>query len=178
MDTLYRNGHRPTVLVDLLLSRMDGSGGSGGMELLELIHDKFADLPVLTIADCRNSDAERKVHGLGYAFMLKPRSNEMGNRAVIASFSDRLLTELARIESGEAPSQWSNKVNIGDELRLEMGEDPAPAAAHSPQSTGISLLRGMMEELYDPGLGGGIILLVSAVCVGIHEPGRGLLRQA
>ncbi|HEY6872608.1 MAG TPA: DUF4388 domain-containing protein [Geobacteraceae bacterium] len=51
-------------------------------------------------------------------------------------------------------------VNIGDELRLEMGEAPAQATAQAPQSTGISLLRRMMEELYDPALGGGIILLV------------------
>ena len=50
-------------------------------------------------------------------------------------------------------------VNIGEELRIEMGEEAAPSAP-APQSTGISLLRGMMEELYDPALGGGIILLV------------------
>lgn len=51
-------------------------------------------------------------------------------------------------------------VNIGDELRHEMGEEPAQAAAMVQQSTGISLLRGMLEELNDPAPGGGIILLV------------------
>jgi hypothetical protein len=51
-------------------------------------------------------------------------------------------------------------VNLGDELRLEMGEEPASAAGPVVQSTGISLLRGMLEELSNPALGGGIILLV------------------
>ena len=51
------------------------------------------------------------------------------------------------------------KINIGDELRLELGEAPA-APDVVVRSTGISLLRTMMEELNDPGLGGGIILLV------------------
>lgn len=51
-------------------------------------------------------------------------------------------------------------VNIGDELRFELGEAPAPTSVNIPQSTGISLLRRMMEELNNPALGGGIILLV------------------
>jgi hypothetical protein len=40
-----------------------------------------------------------------------------------------------------------------------MGEEPM-AAGHPEQSTGISLLRGMLDELNNPSLGGGIILLV------------------
>jgi hypothetical protein len=41
-----------------------------------------------------------------------------------------------------------------------MGEELAPASAPSDKSTGISLLRGILEELNNPALGGGIILLV------------------
>ncbi|MCM2356525.1 MAG: response regulator [Geobacteraceae bacterium] len=155
IDTLYRDGRRPTVLVDLIMPRMDGSGVLGGVELLELIHNNFPDLPALAMADCHNSDAERKVRRLGFAFIMKPRRVEIGDPASLGSFADRLLEQLARIESGEVPSEWSDKVNIGDELRLEMGEEPAPAAAPAQQSTGISLLRGMIEELYEPALGGG-----------------------
>ena len=66
----------------------------------------------------------------------------------------------ATAPAAPAPAEVGGKVNIGDELRLEFGEEPAPAPALAPQSTGISLLRRMMEELNDPGLGGGIILLV------------------
>ena len=60
----------------------------------------------------------------------------------------------------DSPPDVTPLVNIGDELRFELGEAPAPVSATVPQSTGISLLRRMMEELNDPGLGGGIILLV------------------
>ena len=41
-----------------------------------------------------------------------------------------------------------------------MGEEPALPAPHLTQSIGISHLRGMLEELNNPQLGGGIILLV------------------
>ena len=160
IDTLYRDGKRPTVLVDLVMPRMDGSGVLGGVELLELIHNNFPDLPVLAMADCHNSDAERKVRKMGFAFVMKPRKAEFADAAALGPFADRLLARLGQAESGEGLSEWNDKVNIGDELRFEMGEEPAAATSNAPQSTGISLLRGMMEELYDPALGGGIILLV------------------
>lgn len=160
IDTLYRDGKRPTVLVDLVMPRMDGSGVLGGVELLELIHNNFPDLPVLAMADCHNSDAERKVRKMGFAFIMKPRKAEFADAAALGPFADRLLARLGQAESGEGLSEWNDKVNIGDELRFEMGEEPAAATLNAPQSTGISLLRGMMEELYDPALGGGIILLV------------------
>lgn len=160
IDTLFRDGKRPTVLVDLVMPRMDGSGVLGGVELLELIHNNFPDLPVLAMADCHNSDAERKVRKMGFAFIMKPRKAEFADAAALGPFADRLLAKLGQAESGEGLSDWNDKVNIGDELRFEMGEEPAAATFNAPQSTGISLLRGMMEELYDPALGGGIILLV------------------
>ncbi|HEX8960469.1 MAG TPA: DUF4388 domain-containing protein [Geobacteraceae bacterium] len=160
VDTLCRDGERPTVLIDLIMPRMDGSGVLGGVELLELIHNNFPDLPVLAMADCHSSDAERKLRGMGVAFIKKPRAGEIGDSATLHSFCDRLLDELARVEAGGGASEWTDQINIGDELRLEMGEEPAAAAVHAPQSTGISLLRRMIEELYDPALGGGIILLV------------------
>jgi CheY-like chemotaxis protein len=160
IDTLYRNGQRPTVLVDLIMPRMDGSGVLGGVELLELIHNNFPGLSVLAMADCRNRDAERKVRGLGFAFILKPRRGEIGNTATLCSFTDRLFVELTRIESGAGPMDLHDNVNIGDDLRLEFGEAPVLTSSYIPQSTGISLLRRMMEELNDPALGGGIILLV------------------
>lgn len=160
IDTLYREGARPTVLVDLIMPRMDGSGILGGLELLELIHGNFPDLPVLALADYHNRDAERKVRDMGFSFLMKPRKSEVLTDGFLQSFSSRLLPELARVEVGGGPTEWSDKVNIGDELRLEMGEEFAAHDGAVHQSTGISLLRRMLEELNDPGLGGGIILLV------------------
>jgi hypothetical protein len=52
------------------------------------------------------------------------------------------------------------KVNLGDELRQEMGEESLQSSGPVVQSTGISLLRGMLVELNNPSLGSDIILLV------------------
>jgi CheY-like chemotaxis protein len=160
VDTLYRDGKRPSVLVDLMIPRMDGSGILGGVELLDLVHRNFSDLPVLAMADYHNSGAESRIRQMGYAFMMKPRKGELGSIGTISSFSARLLKALTRVEAGEEQTEWHDKINLGDEIRLEMGEEPVPADSPAPQSTGIALLRGMLEELNDPALGGGIILLV------------------
>jgi CheY-like chemotaxis protein len=160
VDTLYRSGKRPSILVDLIMPRMDGTGTLGGVELLSLIHRNFPDLPVLAMADYHNSGAESRVRQMGYGFMMKPRTGELASIGTISSFSGRLVDELKRVEAGEGQTEWHDQINLGDEIRLEMGEEPQPAESSAPQSTGIALLRGMLEELYDPALGGGIILLV------------------
>jgi len=52
--------------------------------------------------------------------------------------------------------------NLGVELRLELGEDnpDEPRGDKGPETPGLHLLRGMLQELNNPALGGGIILLV------------------
>jgi hypothetical protein len=51
--------------------------------------------------------------------------------------------------------------NLGVELRLEFGEDnPEPIRDKGQKTPGLHLLRGMLQELTNPALGGGIILLV------------------
>lgn len=160
IDTLCRDGRHPTVLVDLIMPRMDGSGILGGLELLELIGNNFAALPVLVLTDYHNSDAERKVKAMGFPIIMKPRKTEIQDPALLRTFKASLFPELARVESCGGMAVPSDKVNIGDELRLEMGEELYPPAKPVEQSTGISLLRGMLDELNNPSLGGGIILLV------------------
>ncbi|MBI1920228.1 MAG: response regulator [Geobacter sp.] len=160
IDTLYRDGVRPTLLIDLIMPKMDGTGVLGGLELLELVHNNFPDLPVLAMADYHSADAERRVVGYGYTHIMKPRRGEADSGSVEEEFRPTLLAALQRVEAGEKPPEWSAGVNIADELRLEMGEDLGPMTDMVVQSTGISHLRGMLEELNNPSLGGGIILLV------------------
>ena len=161
IDTLYREGIRPSIIIDLIMPRMDGSGVLGGLELLDIVHVNFPDLPVLLVSDYNNSDAERKVREMGCDFVMKPRKTEVADPETLTVFEFRLLRELRRVAAGEAQAEWSDKVNIADELRLEMGEELGPGREQQvAQSTGISLLRGMLEELNNPSLGGGIILLV------------------
>jgi len=50
--------------------------------------------------------------------------------------------------------------NIGIELFEELGEASGLTPQQTGQSPGLHLLRGMLEELNNPSLGGGIILLI------------------
>lgn len=156
VDNLYRDGIRPTVVVDLIMPRMDGTGILGGLELMELVRSNFPELPLLALSDFPNEDAQRKTRALGIPIIMKPLKGELPD--AIPSFAPRLFDAL----SGVVASGGVNvsQVNIGDELRLEMGEEPALPAPQINQSIGISHLRGMLEELNNPQLGGGIILLV------------------
>lgn len=160
IDALCRQDEKPMVLIDLIMPRMDGSGILGGLELLELVSNNFPDLRVLVMSDYSNRDAERKVLELGYSHILKPRRTEVCDPAAVEEFAVRLLAELDRLEKGGMPVPGSGVVNLGDELRLEMGEDFPEEEVGTVSSPGVSLLRSMLEELNDPTLGGGIILLV------------------
>ena len=157
VDNLYRAGRRPTVIVDLIMPRMDGTGILGGLELMELVRNNFPELPLLGLSDYPNEEAQRKMRGMGIPIIIKPVKAELEESLPV--FAPRLFRALSNLAADDDLSLSS--VNIGDELRLEMGEEPALYVPHMGQSsTGISQLRGMLEELNNPQLGGGIILLV------------------
>lgn len=160
IDTQYRDGKRPCVLLDLIMPRMDGSGVLGGLELLELLYSNFAELPVVVMSDYRNSDAERRIREIGADFLLKPRRGELADGQVAQAFGNRVDEALQRIVSGTRVVTLVEDVNLGDELRLEFGEIGGQPSSTVVPSTGISMLRGMLEELNDPALGGGVILLL------------------
>jgi len=160
VDFLCRDGFRPTVLVDLIMPRMDGSGILGGLELIELIHDNFPGLPVIVLADHHTSNAEQKVRETGYPFLLKPRRSELAQPDAFRSFSEKLRSEMSVVEPKEERRTASETINFGDELFREMGEDFVPVSEVTGRGMGVSLLRSMLEELNNPALEGGIILLV------------------
>ncbi|BCA80023.1 DUF4388 domain-containing protein [Desulfuromonas sp. AOP6] len=54
----------------------------------------------------------------------------------------------------------SRLVNFGAELMAELGEETLGVASKGPESPGLRLLKGMLQELNNPSLGGGVILLV------------------
>jgi CheY-like chemotaxis protein len=157
IDTLYRDGVHPAVVVDLIMPRMDGTGILGGLELMELVRNNFPELSLLAMSDFPNEDAQRKTRDMGIAILLKPLKGEL--QESLPDFAPRLFAALLR-EAAGGDGFTLSRVNIGDELRLEMGEEPALPAPHHGQSAGVSHLRGMLEELNNPQLGGGIILLV------------------
>ncbi|MHB8058404.1 MAG: DUF4388 domain-containing protein [Desulfuromonadaceae bacterium] len=161
VDSLHKGGDSPTVLMDLIMPRMDGSGVLGGIELLELLHNNFKDLQLIIMTDYHHAEAEKKICDLGYSFIIKPRRVEINTPAIMNSFLTQ-VTHAIRDSSASSASGWQDRFNLGDELRIEMGEDDdMPRAVESQGSNGgFSLLRGMLEELNSPDLEGGVLLQV------------------
>jgi CheY-like chemotaxis protein len=94
VDSLYRSGEQPTVLIDLIMPKMDGSGVLGGIELLDLLHNNFEDMRFLVMTDYNNEDAEKKVREMGYSFILKPRRVEINTPAILQDFLSLLLHDI------------------------------------------------------------------------------------
>jgi GAF domain-containing protein len=61
---------------------------------------------------------------------------------------------------GGTSARNRQRFNIGIELFEELGEASGLTPQQTHQSPGLHLLRGMLEELNNPSLGGGIILLI------------------
>lgn len=161
VDTLCRGGENPTVLVDLIMPKMDGSGVLGGVELLEILHGNFKDIPIIVMTDYRHADAEIRVREMGYPFIMKPRRAELGNSTNVQSFLTLLCDEIQHTETDEDVSDWHERFNLGDEMRIEMGDDDdVPISGELESNSSLSLLRGMLEELNNPELQGGVLLLV------------------
>lgn len=163
VDALYRAGAHPVILIDLIMPRMDGSGVLGGIELLDLLHSNFKDLRMIVMTDYHHEDAEKRVRELGYPYILKPRRVEINSPPILQGFLAQLLRDIRKPSDLEADGSSSQvRFNLGDELRNEMGDDDdVPSVSDQlPDSGGLSLLRGMLEELNNPDLQGGVMLLV------------------
>jgi len=94
VDALYRSGEYPIVLIDLIMPKMDGSGQSGGMELLKILHNNFKQLCLIVMADCDDADAEKMVREMGHGFILKPGRVEIDNPATLQNFLSTLLHDI------------------------------------------------------------------------------------
>lgn len=161
VDGLVRAGVHPTILIDLIMPKMDGSGVLGGIELMELLHANFKDLHMIVMTDYQHAEAETKVHDRGYPFILKPRRAEIAKGDHLSVFIGRLQGEMLLLEQASGESEGPKRFNLGDELRLEMDEgfDFQPLT-DSISTDGPSLLKCMLEELNNPDQQGGVLLLV------------------
>ncbi|MBJ6727721.1 response regulator [Geomesophilobacter sediminis] len=144
LDTMYAEGVRPVLVVDLVMPRMDGTGLFGGLEFLELVQHNFPDVSPLAVTDLRDEEAEATLRELSVPLLDKPA------RGAEDGFAGSLERALG---ADGAP------LDLGQELRQELGEaaePPEPAPAAAAEEPGLS---GMLEELRQPALGGGVILL-------------------
>jgi hypothetical protein len=114
------------------------------------------------MTDYLHADAEKKVRDLGYSFVIKPRRVEINIPDIVDKFLALVTNEIQQSSDNTVTGQCPDRFNLGDEMRIEMGEDDdmPRAVESSPQSSGFSLLRGMLEELNNPALQGGVLLLV------------------
>ncbi len=150
-----------TLLIDLVMPRRDGSGVLGGLELLEHIRANYPDFKVLVMSDFPNQEAEQSVREFGVPVLLrKPKKDEVmddrGQPGLIA-----LVEAILGVGAVDKPSAAGDGLyNIGAELLEEMGEVAPGVSPESQQTPGLHLLRGMLQELNNPSLGGGIILLI------------------
>ncbi|MHB8709102.1 MAG: hypothetical protein ACYC9I_09530, partial [Desulfuromonadales bacterium] len=112
--------------------------------------------------DHPNNEAEESVRRFGVPALLpKPTRGEIaegGGGTALNELADALfsLTGL----KGAPVTRDKHLFNIGIELYQELGEASGLTPHSSRQSPGLHLLRGMLEELNNPSLGGGIILLI------------------
>jgi len=119
--------------------------------------------PVLLLSDHPNEEAERRARQMGVsAVIAKPKGSELS-----VAGGGRRLEETARkiaalVSRGKAAaSPTAPLVNIGAELMQEFwDEEGVSPSGRVTASPGLHLLRGMLQELNNPALGGGIILLV------------------
>jgi len=163
MDAVDKADPRSTTLVvDLIMPRRDGSGVLGGLELLEDIRSKYPDFQVLVMSDHPNQEAEQSVREFGVPTLFpKPKKDEVLDDRGRAGLKALVDTILAFGIDEKLNTVGDGLYNIGAELLKEMGEVAVGASPQSPQqSPGLHLLRGMLQELNNPSLGGGIILLI------------------
>lgn len=162
LESTVSIGSEPLLLVDLLMPRQDGSGVLGGLELVERIKIEYPGLSVLVISDHPNAEAERRVAEIGLPrILIKPKKADVREEQGVQAL-DALGEKIRAIfyQGGSAIEDKPATFNLGVEMRLEFGEKPEQRASKGPESPGLFLLRGMLQELNNPALGGGIILLV------------------
>lgn len=162
VELLHTAGKSPLLLIDLIMPKMDGSGVLGGIELLERLHDKHKSIRVVVMSDYSHAESENKVHEMGCRFLLKPRRIEIGTPELLQDFIVRFRDVSTWCTQADSADQRNHHYNLGDELRDEMeicGEVPVSDDT-SRSKAGLSLLRGMLEELNSPDVQGGLNLLI------------------
>lgn len=166
----------PVLLVDLVMPKVDGTGILGGVEIIKAARDNYADLTLLLMTDHPTEEVEQKLAKFNLAAILrKPKKSDLnsdGGQKEIAALSQAVAEYALDGEAAFAGSQSAPDAaeptapaapgyHFGAELLKEVDDAELQAKPGRIQPTpGIHLLGGMLQELNNPALGGGIILLV------------------
>ncbi|GAB4168126.1 MAG: response regulator [Geothermobacteraceae bacterium] len=153
----------PHLVVDLIMPRIDGSGILGGLELAERTLELPIGNPMVVLTDHANPDAEKMLEEKGIRHLLrKPKKDDLRSDEGRAAL-EALVGQIADIvgkSPGNVAKSPAGLVDLGRELFSEIGEEAVGPRDSRPSSPGLTLLKGMLQELNNPALGGGVILLV------------------
>jgi CheY-like chemotaxis protein len=119
IDNLVRTGNIPLLLVDLIMPKMDGTGVLGGIELLELLHGNFKNLPIIVMTDYRFEDAENKIAEMGYPVVSKPRRVEISDSSKVKMFMSQLAGYIETAMPGVFVSQTEEILGADDPSEAE-----------------------------------------------------------
>ena len=159
------SGPAPKILVvDLVMSRPDGRGILGGLEVLRAASDEGVIDRLFLARDHAHRDADQLAMAMGALGTLEKPDLEKngavnGERPDTATFFNPILRALGREPLVDKP------IDIVDALREELGQD-APEewqrlAQESPEKgRSLSVLKGLLGELNDPSFEEEIPLLV------------------
>jgi len=151
----------PVLIVDL--EAESGDDAPAGLNLLRLLRRDFPELRVMPLAQADLAELGKGVRALGIRGVIRKPGNDQGSAGDGKAFEALGDTMVAWLkETAGVPGGKSQQLfNLGAELLREMGEpEPEKLLAKGPESPGLHLLKGMLQELNNPSLGGGIILLV------------------
>jgi CheY-like chemotaxis protein len=151
-----------TLLIDLSLPGRNGSGILGGLELLAEVHEQHPDFTLAVMSDLPPGEAALHLRRFpGVIPLSKPAPVEIAAAGGGAALAGLVATLTGAAELAAPPATRDRRLfNIGVELFRELGEASGLTPQQTRQSPGLHLLRGMLQELNNPSLGGGIILLI------------------
>ena len=167
IDAAAAEGVTPLLLVDLVMPKLDGSGISGGVEVARMVKEKYPDLVLMLMSDQITPELETKLAPLKLAaLIMKPKKNQLSDDKGKQLLADMMMKVGAFVDpaaaGGASPEEVAEAgINFGAELLKEVDDAELQAKPTRIEPTpGIHLLGGMLQELNNPALGGGILLLV------------------
>jgi CheY-like chemotaxis protein len=155
-------GQRPALLIDLIMPRLDGQGILGGLEVMAIIAEKFPSLQMILMTDHPNAEAEKSARDLGGGTVLrKPKKLEIREERGVEVLK-QLLLEVDRYlhPSGIRFGRQAGDYDIGRDLVDEFDPVVLRDEPLGGRSIGLNLLKGMLQELVNPLLSGGVMLLI------------------
>lgn len=157
-DRCVSNGLKPALLIDLIMPRLDGHGILGGLEVMELVRQKYPQLPLLLMTDHPSAEAEEKARDQGALAVLQKSRKEDVHEPVGIEILKGLVVSVSSLLPRQKPDEIDPKYRLGEEL-LDLSPEEKARQRSAVESPGLYLLKGMLQELASPLLGGGIILL-------------------